>query len=74
MMYLLICILLEFEKKFLMYCKMNIPVTICICRKGGNPMKSGILFSLEKKNLSLISKVISLHMQDSLIVRDLILR
>jgi hypothetical protein len=55
MMYLLICILLEFEKKkkkiliLLQNEYLKSPVMNCICRKGGNPMKLGILFSLEKK-------------------------
>jgi hypothetical protein len=53
MMYLLICILLEFEKKKILILLQNeylkSPVMNCICRKGGNPMKLGILFSLEKK-------------------------
>ena len=57
MMYLLICILLECEKKkntkkiliLLQNEYLKSPVMNCICRKGGNPMKLGILFSLEKK-------------------------
>jgi hypothetical protein len=54
-MYLLICILLEFEKKkkiliLLQNEYLKSPVMNCICRKGGNPIKLGILFSWRKKS------------------------